>query len=298
MITFKPITPASKKEITTYTIPGAYRDNNLSICNLCSWHFLNDSCFAIVDRMLVIRFTFHNGQYIYTLPFGKGDITTALELLHQETQELGQPLMFFGSLPELKDVLEKYFPSPFEYDSHRDHYDYLYLRTSLAELKGREYQPKRNHANRFRKTYSYEYIPLTPDILPHCLELAEKWCMDHDCQKSKSLRNEQKAMAFAMKHFRQLELLGGALRVNGEIIAFTYGAPVNHDTFCVHIEKADTGFDGAYAVINQEFAAHIPEKYTYINREEDLGIPGLRKAKLSYQPELLLEKCLATCQPE
>lgn len=82
--------------------------------------------------------------------------------------------------------------------------------------------------------------------------------------------------------------------VDNEIVAFTYGAPVNYDTFCVHIEKADTNFDGAYTVMNQEFASRIPEQFTYINREEDLGIPGLRKAKLSYSPALLLKKCRAT----
>ena len=99
--------------------------------------------------------------------------------------------------------------------------------------------------------------------------------------------------SYALHHFDSLGLIGGGLRVDNEIIAFSFGAPINHNTFGVHVEKADVNFDGAYTVINQEFASHLPEQYTYVNREEDLGIPGLRQAKLSYQPTILLEKSAA-----
>lgn len=102
--------------------------------------------------------------------------------------------------------------------------------------------------------------------------------------------NERKALNIALRNFDALGLVGGALWVDDEIVGFTYGAPVNHDTFAVHIEKADSRIDGSYNILNQEFARHIPEQYVYLNREEDLGIPGLRKAKLSYRPVILLEK--------
>lgn len=293
MIMFKPVTLQDKENIIPYTQKGEYRDNNLSFCNLCSWHFLTGSSYAIVNGQLVIRFQDRNGKAVYTLPFGEGDTGKTLHLLREEAVENKEPWMIFGSLPFLKEELEKYFGPVFQYSCHRDHFDYLYYRTDLSQLKGKNYQPKRNHANRFRKKYQYEYIPLTPDILPYCLELAEKWCEKHNCEEDKNLQFEQRAMTFALEHYDELGLMGGALWINKEIVAFTYGAPVNEDTFCVHIEKADTHFDGAYTVINQEFASHLPEHFVYVNREEDLGIAGLRKAKLSYYPALLLEKCRA-----
>lgn len=293
MITFHPILPSDKSLITSYTLSGEYRDNNLSICNLCSWHFLSESSYAIVNHQLLIRFRDREGNSIYTLPFGKGDTGTTLQLLYQEVRANSQPFLFFGPNPYLREQLEKYFQGTFEYTCPRDHFDYLYLREALSGLKGKDYQPKRNHANRFRKKYIYTYTPLSPEILPHCLELARKWCEKHNCEEDRNLQSEQQAMQFAMEHFVTLGLSGGALWINQEIVAFTYGAPINYDTFCVHIEKADTNFDGAYTVINQEFASHIPPSFLYINREEDLGIHGLRKAKLSYSPVLLLEKCRA-----
>ena len=146
---------------------------------------------------------------------------------------------------------------------------------------------------RWRETVLYTRKvtrPLTPALIPHCLELEEKWCEEHGCDEAESLEHERKALNFALRHFEELDLFGGTIWVDGEIVAFTYGAPINQDTFGSHIEKADSRVDGAYAIINQEFAKHLPERFKYVNREEDLGIPGLRKAKLSYHPVILLEK--------
>lgn len=294
MISFQPITPDDKALVTSYTLPGSYRDNNLSICNLCSWQFLHQSSYTVLNGQMVIRFRFQEGTAIYTLPFGPGDTAATLLSLYETARETGEPFRFYGANPYFREQLEKYFPHPFSYECSRDHFDYIYLHTALTDLPGRDYQPKRNHINKFRKKYDYRYVALTPDLLPHCLELADKWCKHHNCEDDENLQDEQQAMRFAMDNFTKLGLRGGALQVEGEIVAFTYGAPVNHDTFCVHIEKADTHFEGAYATINQEFARQIPEEFLYINREEDLGLAGLRKAKLSYYPAFLLEKCRAT----
>jgi len=294
MIRFQPVTLADKDLIISYTLPGEYRDNNLSICNLCSWHFISESSYALLNHQLIIRFRTREGLPIYSLPFGKGETTSTIRLLEEEAHNNHQPLLFFGAQPFLKDNLKKYTHLSFEYTCNRDHFDYLYYRKNLAELKGNNYQPKRNYINRFRKKYpDYQYTPLTTEILPHCLKLAEKWCETHNCKENFNLQAEQQSMQFAIENFNALGLYGGALWFNQKIIAFTYGSSINYDTFCIHIEKADTRFDGAYTVINHEFASRIPEYYTYINREEDLGISGLRKAKLSYYPALLLEKCQA-----
>lgn len=194
----------------------------------------------------------------------------------------------------MKEEIEKLMPGKFEFSSSRDYVDYVYLRTDLAELKGKKFQPKRNHVNKFYKTYTnYEYMPITTDRINECLKLEEEWCKANDCGPQNGLGNERKSLTYALNHFEELGLSGGILYVNDKIAAFTFGMPINQQTFGVHVEKADTQIEGAYNVINQEFARHIPEQYIYLNREEDLGLEGLRKAKLSYQPAILLEKNMA-----
>ncbi|WP_373720432.1 DUF2156 domain-containing protein, partial [Bacteroides heparinolyticus] len=154
------------------------------------------------------------------------------------------------------------------------------------------------HVNKFKRTYNYEYTPITPDRIQECLDLEAIWCKANNCDQHEGTGNERRALVYALHHFDELGLMGGILHVDGKIVAFTFGMPINQDTFGVHVEKADTSIDGAYAMINHEFAKHIPEQYIYINREEDLGIEGLRKAKLSYQPAIILDKYMACLKGE
>ena len=293
MIQFKPIRLEDKQVITSYLLPANNRDCNLSFVNLCSWQFLTESSFAIVDDCLMMRFVIDDERIVYLMPVGNGDIKAIIGMLKEQAKDEGHSLRIHGVFPRMEEWLNREFPGRFEYVLDRDYFDYIYLRTDLAELKGKNFQAKRNHVNKFKRTYQYEYTPLTSDLVPHCLELEEKWCKEHDCSEFESLENERTALKYALRHFEELELTGGTLWVDGEIVAFTYGVPVTNDTFVVHIEKADTRIEGAYNMINQEFAKHLPEQYIYLNREEDLGIPGLRKAKLSYRPVMLLEKGFA-----
>lgn len=294
-IPFKPIRLEDKEIITSFTIPCDYRNCDFSFANMCSWRFLYDSEFAIVNGDLLIRFKIEDkSRFAYMMPVGDGDLANAIRLLEEDSLRLGHPLCMLGITPDAKERLENILPGSFFYIPERDYFDYIYLREDLATLRGKKYQSKRNHINNFKKRYAYEYIPITPDIVPQCLELECKWYRankkDNDPEE---LNDERRSLTYALHHFDSLDLIGGALRVDNEIIAFSFGAPINHDTFGVHVEKADVNFDGAYTVINQEFASHLPERYVYVNREEDLGIPGLRQAKLSYQPTLLLEKSAA-----
>ena len=294
-IPFKPIGLEDKEAITSYTLPTDYQNCDFSFSNMCSWRFLYDSEYAIVDGFLLIRFRIEDKSRIaYMMPVGNGDLGKAIGLLEEDSLRHGHPLCMLGITPDAKARLESVFPNDFFYIPERDYFDYIYLREELATLRGKKYQAKRNHINNFKRRYAYEYLPITPDIVPECLRLENEWYKANDeADEEEELNDERRALTFALRHAKELELTGGAIRVDGTIIAFSFGAPINHDTFGVHVEKADTRFDGAYTLINQEFAAHLPERYIYVNREEDLGIPGLRKAKLSYQPVILLEKCAA-----
>lgn len=327
-IPFKPITLEDKEVITSFTMPGDYRNCDFSFANMCSWRFLYDSEFAVVDGFLLIRFWIEDKSRVaYMMPVGQQSpspeapperdemeskdetgisappidcrgLRHALELLEEDSLEQGHPLCMLGITPDAKAALEQVLPGGFFYIPERNYFDYIYLRENLATLKGKKYQSKRNHINNFKKRFTYEYIPITPDIVSQCLLLECKWYKSNQTNEDEEeLSDERRSLTYALHHFDALGLIGGAIRVDGEIVAFSFGAPINHNTFGVHVEKADVNYDGAYTVINQEFAAHLPERYLYVNREEDLGIEGLRRAKLSYNPTILLEKSAAIKKP-
>ena len=293
MIPFKDITLADKDTITSFTMKSDRRNCDLSFSNLCSWRFLYDTQFAVVDNFLVFKF-WAGEQLAYMMPVGTGDLKAVLWELIEDARKENQHFCMLGVCSNMRADLEAILPEQFTFTEDRDYADYIYLRSDLSTLKGKKFQAKRNHINRFRNTYpDYEYTPITPDRIQECLDLEAEWCKVNNCDQQEGTGNERRALIYALHNFETLGLTGGILHVNGKIVAFTFGMPINHETFGVHVEKADTSIEGAYAMINYEFANRIPEQYIYINREEDLGIEGLRKAKLSYQPATILEKYMA-----
>ena len=293
MIPFKDITLADKDTITSFTMKSDRRNCDLSFSNLCSWRFLYDTQFAVVDNFLVFKF-WAGEQLAYMMPVGTGDLKAVLWELIEDARKENQHFCMLGVCSNMRADLEAILPEQFTFTEDRDYADYIYLRSDLSTLKGKKFQAKRNHINRFRNTYpDYEYTPITPDRIQECLDLEAEWCKVNHCDQQEGTGNERRALIYALHNFDALGLTGGILHVNSKIVAFTFGMPINHETFGVHVEKADTSIEGAYAMINYEFANRIPEQYIYINREEDLGIEGFRKAKLSYQPATILEKYMA-----
>jgi hypothetical protein len=294
-IVFKAITVADKEAITSFTMKSPYQNCDFSFANMCSWRFLYRSEYAIVDDFLLIRFHIEDDDRpVYMCTVGEGDISHPVRLLEEDSLAHGHPLRILGVTPEGKKEIERAFPAGFRFIPERDYFDYVYRREDLITLSGKKYQPKRNHINKFTKQYPYQYMPITPELVPECLALECKWYKanrtDDDAEE---LSYERRSLTFALQHAVELGLTGGAICVNRQIVAFAFGAPINSRTFAVHVEKADILYNGVYSVINCEFARHIPEQYIYINREEDLGIPGLRQAKQSYHPAILLEKSTA-----
>ena len=186
----------------------------------------------------------------------------------------------------------------FAFESDRALEDYVYNAEDLRNLTGRRYQPKRNHINRFvenNPTWTYEEI--TPATLPECLEMDKEWYRrslqrEGDAEE-RDLGDEGIALRTAMEHYEGLGLEGGLIRVYGEVVAFTIGDRLSADTYDVHFEKAYGELQGAYAMINREFARWVRARHPeirYLNREDDMGVEGLRKAKQSYYPDLMVEK--------
>ncbi len=181
-----------------------------------------------------------------------------------------------------------------KFEPARDHFDYVYAREELALLAGNKYRTKRNHINKFSRTYRFEYAPLKEEHLDACLELQSTWCEIRRCKEDLSLLGEWEAIREILAHFTSLDLRGGVVTIDGKVEAFTVGEMLNSDTMVVHIEKANPGLSELYTVINQQFAEACGKDAVYFNREQDLGIPGLREAKLSYHPHHMVEKFTVT----
>ncbi len=172
----------------------------------------------------------------------------------------------------------------------REHFDYVYNSHDLGKLAGRKYSKKRNHISQFLRAYAHSYAPLTRELVPSCLDLAEVWCKQRLCNEDISLQHEFCGIHDALTHLDVLQLAGGAILVEGKVQAFALGELLNEQTAVVHIEKANPNFIGIYPMITREFSNQRWSDVAYINREQDLGDLGLRQAKESYYPEFLVEK--------
>lgn len=172
----------------------------------------------------------------------------------------------------------------------RQLWDYLYYTKDLIELRGRKYQQKRNHINRFRQFYHFSYHSFSPEDAPGCLDVFNQWAADKD--GGPDIEEEKSALREALRNFTLLPLKGGVLKVEGRIQAFAFGTQLNKDTALIHFEKANSAFSGIYAALNQFFVANEWPETRYINREDDMGLPGLRQAKKRYHPLRMIEKYL------
>ncbi len=224
----------------------------------------------------------------YSFPIGSGDVKNALDLLFGEFYNQ-KGFHLIGLTEHMVHQINKFFPDKFFFVERRDLADYIYKTESLAFLSGKKYHAKRNHVSKFEKKYNWKYERVTKENLEECLNVFRKWSKSGRLSTSDVVR-ERNAMDKAFQNFEVLEFVGGLIKVEGEPIAFDIGERINKEVFVIHFEKADTEFDGAYAIINREFVKNEILNYKYVNREEDLGIDGLRKAKLSYHPEIILSR--------
>ena len=292
MLDFKEFSIKDKDKIQKYTFAANFNGCDLSVANLIVWKFYFSTQIAENEGFLFIRYRYDDKLY-FMLPLGNGDLKKAINLIEENAEKEGKPFRLQGLTPPMCEKVKAVFPEKFEFISNRDYCDYIYLRDELATLSGKKFQPKRNHINNFLRTFpDYEFLKITPEIIPQCIDLERIW-EKRNGNESVTRIAERKAITTALENFNELGLRGGALKVNEKIVAFTYGTPINSTVFDIACEKADTEIIGAYAMINNLFAKQIPENFIYLNREEDLGIEGLRKAKLSYQPYEILPKYTA-----
>ena len=230
------------------------------------------------------------GEHPFFFPtLGTGDMVECHRTLAKYLEERGIPPKI-ARVPEEMTSQVDWKAEGFVVEFDRDQSDYLYLTQDLIQLQGRKYHRKRNHIKQFKEKYPYQYVPLTSEWISECLRLQTEWCNLRQCDVIPGLANESFAVKEVFTHFEKLGVTGGAILIDGKLEAFTLGEPLNPETVVIHIEKANPAFEGLYTVINQVFLEKQWAGYTYVNREQDLGEEGLRKAKESYFPHHLINK--------
>lgn len=259
----------------------------MNFISIYIWKAIYENKFYMDDKTLFFKSRDEDGGYVFSLPYG--DMEYGMKLIFEYCKSEGiKPNIWTSQGKRLDTFLKKY--NTYEIIPERDNFDYIYKREDLAFLKGKKYHSKRNHISAFSKKYNWTYEVLDDNNKDEFLAFSEKWYFDKADAFDEGLAAEQKALAKILNSNVGIKYKGALIRIDGKIVAVTMGSPINSKVFNIHFEKSDADYLTAYALINREFALRELQEYEYINREDDLGIEGLRKAKLSYKPEILLEK--------
>ena len=292
-LTFQPVEIEHRDLILPYLMKRSQTCDRTFTNQFC-WRNYYHTNWAETNGWLVVRAHINGERKAAYIPLSKEDTPDYAEiipLLEADAARNDQPLSLMGLTESECAMIQEQLPGAFTFDNNRDFADYIYLAEDLRELRGRKYAQKRNHVNKFKSLYQFRYEPITNDNIDDCMSLEKYWISQH--QDDESAQAEFETIQTAFRYFEELQLIGGTLYVGNQIVAFTYGSPVNPEMFCTHVEKGDIRYEGVYQMMNHQFALHLPENYIYINREEDLGMAGLRKSKMSYEPLRLAYKTMA-----
>lgn len=300
MISFERVGLSHKQIINSAYFHDGKQNSEYSFANLFMW---GRQQVAVVAGCVCV-FSHWNNKSLYLYPEG-GDTRAALTALMADSQERGIPLRLYGLSRQEVEELEGFFPGEFYCKPVRDSFDYVYDIARLADLKGKKLQQKRNHINRFLESHpDWVSQPITPELLPECRQMVADWYQYHEQTYGHGdFDLEQRAISRCFDNYQALDMEGLVLRgePNGRILALTMGNRTSGDTFDVNYEKAYSDVQGAYPLVNRTFARCLQAKYPelrYLNREDDMGLPGLRKAKESYHPDILAEKYSAVWMQE
>ncbi len=294
---FLKITLDDKKWIDQLVRAADLRYADYCFTNMYVWQDYYSLCAARIEDRLAIRLCNNtaDGSSVYSFPIGFGELFPVIEQLRTDAASRGNRFVLRGIPKSKLDELKNFYPD-LEFIFKRNESDYVYSAERLASLIGKKMHAKRNHINRFIVENDWSFEPITADNLHEVMEMNSEWMEQNFEEKNESYDNEKNALSRTFSNFEALELEGGVLRSGKRVIAYTIGEKLSGDTYVLHFEKAFSHIQGSYAMINREYAKHIlsihPE-IVYINREEDLGLENLRKAKESYYPDFLSEKYTA-----
>ncbi len=300
--TGKPIEITDKKLFDEYFQKYPPELSEFTFTNLFMWRNYYNFLFMEINEHIVL-FSYDylknrrkpintdSGDYIYFFPpIGPTPDKIILELyenlgnieIHRVPEEICKKLTDTGRFSELNlDILED-----------RNNWDYVYNKEEILNLAGNKYRQNRRWLNKFLDNYAYDFQLLTANLVEKCKELQLEWCVMRACTEDESLEAEQEAIYEALNNFGTLGFTGGLLCVEDKCAAYTFGEMLNDETLIIHIEKAHMEYEGAYQAINNLFLRNCCENAVYANREQDLGIEGLRRAKESYKPIKMVKKSI------
>lgn len=283
---FKPVSLGDKKLFDSYFSRFPQSHSEYLFSSLVSWAHYTPVSYLLKDENLILLHK-KDGVPQFRLPIGerRGDV---LEDVFSLAKEAGgaQPIVAVDS--GAKEWIHSLFPK-IKVSADRDFFDYVYLAKTLAELPGKPYLTLRNHLNSFRRKYEYIVESISSNNMDDARRFLGRWCLWRDCSSSPMLEAERVAVLFCMEHFAELGLSGIVLRIGGEIQALSVYERLNPQTAVVVFEKAMSEFDGIYPAICNEAAKILSSDYRFINRESDLGIAGLRTAKMRLHPHHMEE---------
>ena len=264
--------------------------------NLYLWKHLEPMEYQIEDGVLILKSKTPKAYFRY--PMGDEEkLPEALDAMAAYAESEGFLFRLRYVTKEQFGVIDRLCPGKYHFEPTRNYWDYIYETDKLANLSGRKYHGKKNHINKFLRDYpDWSFEPITDENVEECFQMGLKWRTLNDCDELYEKRIEMCVALNSLRLLKELHLTGGLLRVDGQVVAYTIGEKVNEDTFVVHIEKALTEIEGAYTVINQQFVEHSMTGIPYVNREDDTGDEGLREAKESYHPVMMVEKGEVTLQ--
>lgn len=267
-----------------------------SFANNLAWRRAADTrCARYGDFYICASFDTEDGVPVFYYPAGTGDTAEIFREMAATAVSWKQPLAVIGVTENKLILLREMFGESFEAEPYPDGFDYIYETKDIIEMSGKKYHKKRNHLAQFRKSYENStFSEMTESDFDECIAMSANFYNEKHGYTDHSSIVEQFAIHTYFSHFSELELKGGVLRVDGRLAGFSIGERLNENTFVTHIEKADVNFKGAYTALTQAFTERFAGGFRYINREEDLGIDGLRKAKESWYPFLLLKKYRCT----
>nr|WP_302578990.1 phosphatidylglycerol lysyltransferase domain-containing protein [Methanobrevibacter arboriphilus] len=287
-IEFKPISLSDKPIFDDYFNKTNFNNAEKNFSNLFMWRKTYEYEYAIINDCLCIKGKLRDSKKPFChFPYGGCDIKDSLSLIKEVFKKEGNTLIIKPLLPEMKKCLEKTLED-FTLIEDRDSFDYIYKSNKLITLSGSKLRNKRRWLKKFRENYAYTYEEINSNNLIEAKEFTI-----NTIKNSNNDTDEIIAMEEMFDNLFELGIKGCIIRIDGKIVGVSTGEELTKDTVVIHCERADTNFEGIYNCINQEFCEKQWSNYEFINREEDLGIEGLRQAKLTYRPDLLLSKYIA-----
>ncbi len=294
MIEWRPLELGHKKMCDQYFREYSPGISDLTFTNLYLWHFSEEVLLAERGGMLCLQVRKPGAAPQYFLPLGAGNIRSGIDDLIADAGTQAATFTLRSLTVGQAARLEAAMPGAFAILPARDRFDYVYAVQDLIGLSGEQYHPKKNHLNKFTRSNDWRYLQLDKTLLDSVAQAEIDWCEQRQCEFDEGLKGEKTGIVETLKQFGALDYTGGVILIGERVAAFTLGEALSRDTVVIHIEKADPDFPDAYAVINQQFLEHEWPQMAWVNREEDLGIEGLRRAKLSYHPARFVEKSYAT----